>query len=197
VPPDRTLGFATTGGSPSQSVAANERGDSSETANPEPLKAEARHKGRATTFRLSRGTLWIWTIQSISQLGTKIQALIRGTGKRVPATDRRALAQPRNTRAMPTDQRRRDDIAAAVAANNQTNPDAPLPRNAARLLMVMFPSEDVCQRSQAAIAAEGFSRDGLPAVLRRLVEAGLLSRHRVAGVPDTYRLHLPGGEGAQ
>jgi hypothetical protein len=98
---------------------------------------------------------------------------------------------------MPTDQRRRDDIAAAVAAHNQTNPDAPLPRNAARLLMVMFPSEDVCQRSQAAIAAEGFSRDGLPAVLRRLVEAGLLSRHRVAGVPDTYRLHLPGGEGAQ
>jgi hypothetical protein len=27
-------------------------------------------------------------------------------------------------------------------------------------------------------------------VLQRLVEAGLLTRHRVAGAPDTYRLHL-------
>ena len=54
-----------------------------------------------------------------------------------------------------------------------------------------FPSEDVCQRSQEAIAAEGFSRDRLPAMLRRLVETGFLSRHRVAQVPDTYRLHLP------
>jgi DNA-binding HxlR family transcriptional regulator len=49
----------------------------------------------------------------------------------------------------------------------------------------------VCQRSQEAIAAEGLSRDRLPAMLRRLVEAGFLSRHRVAQVPDTYRLYLP------
>jgi hypothetical protein len=55
----------------------------------------------------------------------------------------------------------------------------------------MFPSEDVCQRSLEALAAEGFSRDRLPAMLRRLVETGFLSRHRVAKVPDTYRLHLP------
>jgi hypothetical protein len=92
---------------------------------------------------------------------------------------------------MPIDLRRRDDIAAAVAAYDNANPLAPLPRNAAQLLAVMFPSEDVCQRSQEAIAAEGFSRDRLPAMLRRLVAAGFLSRHRVAGVPDTYRLHLP------
>jgi hypothetical protein len=92
---------------------------------------------------------------------------------------------------MPIDQRRRDDIAAAVAAYDNANPSAPLPRNTARLLAVMFPSEDVCQRSQEAIAAEGFSRDRLPAVLRRLVEAGFLSRHRVARAPDTYRLRLP------
>ena len=92
---------------------------------------------------------------------------------------------------MPTDLRRRDDIAAAVAAYDSANPSAPLPRTAARLLTVMFPSDDVCQRSQEAIAAEGFSRDRLPAMLRRLVEAGFLSRHRVAGFPDTYRLHLP------
>jgi hypothetical protein len=92
---------------------------------------------------------------------------------------------------MPIDPRRRDEIAAAVAAYDSADPSAPLPRNATQLLAVMFPSEDVCQRSQEAIAAEGFCRDRLPAMLRRLVEAGFLSRHRVAGVPDTYRLHLP------
>ena len=92
---------------------------------------------------------------------------------------------------MPNDLRRRDDIATAVAAYDSANPGAPLPHNAARLLAVMFPSEDVCQRSQGAIAAEGFSRDRLPAMLRRLVEAGLLSRHRVTQAPDTYRPHLP------
>ena len=49
---------------------------------------------------------------------------------------------------MPTDLHRRDDIAAAVAAYDRDHPDAPMPRNAARLLAVMFRSEDVCQRSQ-------------------------------------------------
>ena len=102
-----------------------------------------------------------------------------------------ALAQPRNTRAMPINAPRRDDIAAAVAAYNSANPKARLPRNAALLLAVMFPSEDVCQRSLEALAAEGFSRNRLPAVLKRLVEAGFLSRHRVARFPDTYRLYLP------
>jgi hypothetical protein len=93
---------------------------------------------------------------------------------------------------MPIDPRRRDEIAAAIAAYSRNHPAAPLPRNAALLLAVMFPSEDVCQRSQGAIAAEGFSRDRVPAMLRRLVEAGFLSRHQGSGaVPDTYRLHLP------
>ena len=59
---------------------------------------------------------------------------------------------------MPIDPRRRDDIAAAVAAYDRDHPDAPLPRNAGRLLAVMFPSEDVCHRSLEAIAAEGFNR---------------------------------------
>ena len=92
---------------------------------------------------------------------------------------------------MPINERRRDDLAAAVAAYASANPKARLPRNTVRLLTVMFPSEDVCQRSLEAIAAEGFSRNRLPAVLNRLVEAGFLSRHRVAGFPDTYRLYLP------
>ncbi len=92
---------------------------------------------------------------------------------------------------MPTDLRRRDEIVAAVAAYDRDHPDAPMPRNAARLLAVLFPSEDVCHRSLDDIAAEGFSRMRLPDVLRRLVAAGVLSRHQGSGaVPDTYRLHL-------
>ena len=95
---------------------------------------------------------------------------------------------------MPINERRRDAITAAVAAYNSANPKARLPCNAALLLAVMFPSEDVCQRSLEAIAAEGVSRNRLPAVLKRLVEAGFLSRQRgSASIPDTYRLHLPSG----
>ena len=72
------------------------------------------------------------------------------------------------------------------------HPSTPLPRNAARLLAVMFASDDVCQRSLEDIAAEGFGRNRLPALLRRLVEVGLLSLERgSAREPNTYRLHLP------
>ena len=93
---------------------------------------------------------------------------------------------------MPIDLFRRDEIAAAVAAYDAANPDMPLPRNTARLLAVMFPIEDTCRRSVLAIAGEGFDRKRLPATLRRLVEAGFLSRQPGSGiVPDTYRLHLP------
>jgi hypothetical protein len=86
---------------------------------------------------------------------------------------------------MPIDPRRRDEIAAAIAAYDRDHPDAQLPRNSARLLAVMFPSDDVCQRSRDAIAAEGFSRDRLPAMLRRLVEAGFLSAPGFGPVPHT------------
>ena len=93
---------------------------------------------------------------------------------------------------MPIDQRRRDDIATAVETYNRTHPAAPLPRPSARLLAVMFPSEGVCQRSLQDLAGEGFDRKRLPAALKRLVEAGFLSREPGSGiVPDTYRLHLP------
>ena len=93
---------------------------------------------------------------------------------------------------MPIDERRRDAIAAAVAAYDRANPEARLPRTAAWLLAAMFPSEDVCQKSQDDIAAEGFSRDSMPRVLRRLEKAGFLTRQRGSGpVPDLFRLHLP------
>jgi len=93
---------------------------------------------------------------------------------------------------LPIDQRRRDEIAAAVAVYDSANPHSPLPRNAVPLLATMFPIEDVCQRSLQDIAAEGFDRKRLAANLRRLMVAGFLSRTPGSGsAPDTYRLHLP------
>ena len=95
---------------------------------------------------------------------------------------------------MPIDQHRRDVIAAAVAAYDCANPEARLPRSTVPLLAAMFPIEDVCQRSLQDIAAEGFDRKRLAANLRRLVEAGFLSRQPGSGVvPDAYRLHLSAG----
>jgi hypothetical protein len=93
---------------------------------------------------------------------------------------------------MPIDQRRRDEIAAAVAAYDDANPEARLPRNTVPLLAAMFPIEDVCQRSLDDIAAGGFNRKNLTASLRRLIAAGFLSRTPGSGSePDSYRLHLP------
>ncbi len=92
---------------------------------------------------------------------------------------------------MPIDQRRLDAIVAAVAAYDHAA-EGPLPRHAVRLLSVMFPSGDVCQQSLEAIVAEGFNRKSLPAMLKRLVSAGLLSREPgCSRAPDTYRIHLP------
>ena len=93
---------------------------------------------------------------------------------------------------MPIDQRRRHEIAIAVVAHESANPKARLPRNAARLLAAMFPTEDVCQLSLDGIAAEGFNRKTLASTLRRLADAGFLSRVSGSGsAPDSYRLLLP------
>ena len=88
---------------------------------------------------------------------------------------------------MPCAVSRRDAIIAAVEAHNRTHPTARLPRPAARLLAVMFATEDVCCLSQQVLVAEGFGKS-LPGVLRVLVEAGFILRQRgAARVPDTYR----------
>ena len=50
---------------------------------------------------------------------------------------------------------RRKAIIAAVGAYNRAHPLAPLPHSAARLLAVMFASDDVCRWSLEALAAEG------------------------------------------
>ena len=62
---------------------------------------------------------------------------------------------------MPIDERHRDAIATAVAAYDRAA-DGPLPRNATRLLAVMFSAKDVCHQSLEALAAEGFNRKGCP-----------------------------------
>ena len=89
---------------------------------------------------------------------------------------------------MPVDERRREAIATAVAAHDRAA-DGPLPRNAVRLLAVMFPDTDVCRRSLEALEEDGFTRGVLSKTLRRLEAAGVLLRER--GHPDTYWLHLP------
>ncbi len=90
------------------------------------------------------------------------------------------------------DHRRRNAIAAAVATHNSAHPEAPLPRNAARLLAAMFPAEDVCQRSLDDLAAEGLDRRTVSRLLGALVEAGLLSKEQGPDrAPNTYWLHLP------
>jgi hypothetical protein len=85
------------------------------------------------------------------------------------------------------------EIEAAVAAYNDTDPDMLLPAVAAQLLTVMFADADVCQRSEAQLAAALGDR---PKVVRRLlhilVEAGLLSKEQSSSrVANIYRLHLP------
>jgi hypothetical protein len=83
---------------------------------------------------------------------------------------------------------RGEEIEAAVAAYDKANPLTPLPRSAARLLAVMFPTGDLCQQSLDALAGRGFSRRSLPGTLLSLIRAGFLDRQHS---PDTYQLHLP------
>jgi hypothetical protein len=83
---------------------------------------------------------------------------------------------------------RREAVFAAVEAYNRAHHAAPLPRPAARLLAVMFATEDVCSLSQQALVAAGFGKS-LPGVLRALVEAGFVSKQAgTSRIPDTYRL---------
>jgi hypothetical protein len=92
---------------------------------------------------------------------------------------------------MPIDERRRDDIAAAVAAYNVAAPRPLLPPAAARLLTVMFADADVCQRSLASLAQEGFEGRTLLRLLARLIAAGLVSKQPGLGsLPNVYLLHL-------
>ena len=133
-----------------------------------------------------------WTSAPSPKFGPFRKSLFLPWGCLCPHRPVEALVQPRNTRVMPINERRQDDIVAAIAAYDSANPKARLPRNAARLLAVMFPSDDVCQRSLQDLAGEGFNRKRLPAALKHLVEAGFLSRQPGSGVvPDTYQLHLP------
>jgi hypothetical protein len=94
---------------------------------------------------------------------------------------------------MPIDPRRRDAIAVAISAHNDTYPEALLPPATARLLLAMFPRGGVCQRSLDDLASAGFDRRGVVRLLHALIEAGLLSKQRgpAPRAPNLYRLHLP------
>ena len=83
------------------------------------------------------------------------------------------------------------DIEAAIADYNSTDRVA-LPREAVRLLTVMFPQSTVCQRSVPSLLLEGFDGRSLRRLLRALVYSGFVSKEPGRpGVLSTYRLHLP------
>jgi hypothetical protein len=90
---------------------------------------------------------------------------------------------------------RKEEIEAAVAAYDAANPLTPLQRNAARLLIAMFPTGGICQRKPDEIATSGFSQGSLPRTLERLARAGFLSFQRGPGQRGagaaTYQLHIP------
>ena len=87
---------------------------------------------------------------------------------------------------------RRREIEAAIAAHNSADNETVLPPSAVRLLAVMFPRDDVCQRRLRELVAEGFDGKTLRRLLRALVDAGFLSTERPwGGAPNIYRLHLP------
>ena len=93
---------------------------------------------------------------------------------------------------MPIDQRRRDEIAAAVAAYDSANPRR-VCRAAPRGSWPPCSRLRTCANAAwRTLLRKASTERALPANLRRLVEAGFLSRTPGSGsVPDTYRLHLP------
>jgi hypothetical protein len=89
---------------------------------------------------------------------------------------------------------RKRDIEAAIAAHNSTVPvRRGLSPEAARMLTVLFPRGDVCQRTVRSLAPEGFDETTAIRLLRGLIGAGFVSRDPPGprGHASTYRLHLP------
>ena len=90
---------------------------------------------------------------------------------------------------------RKKAIEAAIAAHNATAPvRRGLPPEAAPLLAVMFPQDDVCHRTVRSLAAEGFDKQTVIRLLQALIGAGFVSRDhpgRGRGRTTTYHLHLP------
>ena len=76
---------------------------------------------------------------------------------------------------------RRREIEAAIAAHNSADRETLLPPSAARLLTVMFPQDNVCQRRLLELEAEGFDGRTLRRLLQALVDAGFLPTERPWG----------------
>jgi hypothetical protein len=86
---------------------------------------------------------------------------------------------------------RRRAIEAAIAAHNSADDETLLPPSAVRLLAVMFPRADVCQRRLTDLEAEGFDERTVRFLLRARVDAGFLFKEGRGGIASTYRLNLP------
>jgi hypothetical protein len=99
---------------------------------------------------------------------------------------------------MPLAADRRDAIVIAVEAYNRAHPQARLPRSAARLLTVMFASEDTYQRSfEALLDVVGISRKPAQTTLNALLAAGIIAKEEVGHGrhANRYRLLLVLGSG--
>jgi hypothetical protein len=88
---------------------------------------------------------------------------------------------------------RRREIEAAIAAYNSADYETVLPPSAVRLLAVMLPRDDVCQRRLTDLEADGFDERTIHYLLRALVDAGFLFKARARGpvANNIYRLNLP------
>jgi hypothetical protein len=94
---------------------------------------------------------------------------------------------------------RRNAITAAVEAHNLAHPTARLARPAARMLAVMFDTQDVCRQSLDALSdASSVSRPTAQSVLRGLLAAGVIAKEEKGHGQhaNRYRLHLSLGTDA-
>jgi hypothetical protein len=93
---------------------------------------------------------------------------------------------------MPIDQRRRDGIAAAVAAYDSANPEARLPRSTVPLLAAMFPIEDMCSAVCRTLLRKALTERGWLRTCGASRKPGFCPEHQAQGSwPDTYQLQLP------
>ena len=128
------------------------------------------------------------------------KSLFLAVGMLVPASDRRGLRPTEGTPELcPSLPARREAISAAVEAYNRAHPRRRCRVNAARLLTVMFGSDDICQLSlEALLDVVGVSRKPARTALSALLAAGVIAKEETGHGrhPNRYRLLLTLGDGA-
>ena len=118
---------------------------------------------------------------------------IHGHSQKQPGTAHtpRAAASDDGGRVMIRPLSRRREIEAAIAAHNSADGETLLPPSAARLLTLMFPRDNVCQRRLLELEAEGFDGRTLRRCCGPWSTPDSCPRNDRGGVPNIYRLHLP------